>query len=102
MSRLTLQQANTIVEVALKKAREMKTRPLSVVVLDDAGNIKALQREDGANMFRNDIAIGKAFASIGMGRRAVPCCSGPRTIPSSTARSPSSAKASSCRRPARS
>jgi uncharacterized protein GlcG (DUF336 family) len=67
MSRLTLRQANTIVEVALKKAREMKTRPLSVVVLDDAGNIKALQREDGANMFRNDIAIGKAFASIGMG-----------------------------------
>src|SRR6202008_699868 len=67
MSRLTLQQANTIVEVALKKAREMKTRPLTVVVLDDAGHVKALQREDGANMFRNDIAIGKAFASVGMG-----------------------------------
>src|SRR6185312_9101168 len=67
MSRLTLQQANTIVEVALRKAREMKTKPLTVVVLDDAGHVKALQREDGANMFRNDIAIGKAFASIGMG-----------------------------------
>ena len=60
MSRLTLQQANTIVEVALKKAREMKTKPLTVAVLDDAGHVKALQREDGANMFRNDIAIGKA------------------------------------------
>ena len=67
MSRLTLQQANKIVEVALKKAREMKTKPLTVAVLDDAGHVKALQREDGANMFRNDIAIGKAFASIGMG-----------------------------------
>lgn len=67
MSRLTLAQANTIVTVALKTAREMKTKPLTVVVLDDAGNVKALQREDGANMFRNDIAIGKAFASIGMG-----------------------------------
>ena len=48
MSRLTLAQANTIVSVALKKAREMKTKPLTVVVLDDAGHVKALQREDGA------------------------------------------------------
>src|SRR3569833_708425 len=45
----------------------MLMRPLSVVVLVDGGHIKALQREDGANMFRNDIAMGKAFASIGMG-----------------------------------
>jgi uncharacterized protein GlcG (DUF336 family) len=67
MPRLTLAQANTIVETALAKAREMKTRPLAVAVLDDAGHVKALQREDGANMFRNDIAIGKAWAALGMG-----------------------------------
>ena len=67
MSKLTLAQANKIVEVALAKAREMKTKPLTVVVLDDAGHVKALQREDGANMFRNDIATGKAWAAIGMG-----------------------------------
>ncbi len=36
-------------------------------MLDDAGHVKALQREDGANMFRNDIAIGKAWAALGMG-----------------------------------
>ena len=47
MSRLTLQQANTIVEVALKKAREMKTKPLTVAVLDDAGHVKALPIESG-------------------------------------------------------
>jgi len=67
MSRLTLQQANKIVEVALAKAREMKTKPMAIAVIDDAGHVKSLQREDGANMFRNDIAIGKAFASVGMG-----------------------------------
>ena len=67
MPRLTLAQANKILEVALKKAREMKTKPLTVAVIDDAGHVKALQREDGANMFRNDIAIGKAFAALGMG-----------------------------------
>jgi uncharacterized protein GlcG (DUF336 family) len=101
MPRLTLAQANKIVDVALAKAREMKTKPLTVAVLDDAGHVKALQREDGANMFRNDIAIGKAFAALGMGASSRTCCSAPRTIRSSTARSPSSARASSCRRPAR-
>jgi len=67
MSKLTLAQANKIIEVALAKARELKTKPLTIAVLDDAGHVKALQREDGANMFRNDIAIGKAWAAIGMG-----------------------------------
>ena len=67
MPRLTLAQANKIVETALAKARELKTRPLAVAVLDDAGHVKSMQREDGANMFRCDIAIGKAWASVGMG-----------------------------------
>ncbi len=67
MSRLTLKQANTIIEKALAKAREMKIKPLGVVVLDDAGNIKSAQREDGASMFRIDVARGKAWASVAMG-----------------------------------
>ncbi len=67
MSRLTLAQANKIIEAALAKAREMKVKPLTVAVLDEAGHVKALQREDGASMFRNDVAIGKAWASVGMG-----------------------------------
>ncbi len=67
MSKLTLVQANRIVEAALAKAREMKIKPLAVAVLDDAGHVKSLQREDGASMFRNDVAIGKAWASVGMG-----------------------------------
>ncbi len=67
MPRLTLVQANKIVEAALAKAREMKIKPLAVAVLDDAGHVKSLQREDAASMFRNDIAIGKAWAAVGMG-----------------------------------
>ena len=67
MSKLTLAQANKIVEVAFAKAREMKIRPLAVAVLDEAGHVKSLQREDGASMFRCDVAIGKAWASVGMG-----------------------------------
>jgi uncharacterized protein GlcG (DUF336 family) len=67
MSKLTLKQANTIVEKALERARQMKIKPLAVVVLDDAGNVKAAQREDGASMFRFDVAVGKAWASVAMG-----------------------------------
>ena len=67
MPTLTLKQANTIIETALEKARQMKIKPLAVVVLDDAGNVRAAQREDGASMFRFDVALGKAWASVAMG-----------------------------------
>ena len=67
MTTLTLAQANKIIEVALAKARDMKIKPLAVAVLDQSGHVKAMQREDGASMFRCDVAIGKAYASVGMG-----------------------------------
>ena len=67
MSTLTLAQANRIIQVALERAREMKIKPLSVAVLDASGHVRSLQREDGASMFRNDVAIGKAWAAVGMG-----------------------------------
>ena len=67
MPRLTLKQANTIIEKGLAKAREMKIKPLAIVVLDDSGNIVSAQREDGASMFRMDVAKGKAWGSVAMG-----------------------------------
>ena len=67
MPTLTLAQANKIVEVALAKAREMKIKPLAVAVLDQSGHVKSMQREDGASMFRFDVATGKAWAAVGMG-----------------------------------
>ncbi len=67
MTILTLAQANKIIETALAKAREMKIKPLAIAVLDQSGHIKAIQREDAASMFRCDVAIGKAYASVGMG-----------------------------------
>lgn len=67
MAKLTLKQANTIIEQALAKAREMKIKPLAVVVLDDSGNIVSSQREDNASMFRFDVALGKAWGAVAMG-----------------------------------
>jgi uncharacterized protein GlcG (DUF336 family) len=67
MSLLTLAQANKIIAVALATAREKGHKPMAVVILDESGHVKALQREDGASMFRVDVATGKAWASVGMG-----------------------------------
>jgi uncharacterized protein GlcG (DUF336 family) len=67
MPRLTLKQANIIIEKGLAKAREMKIKPLAIVVLDDSGNIVSAQREDGASMFRMDVAKGKAWGAVAMG-----------------------------------
>jgi uncharacterized protein GlcG (DUF336 family) len=64
---LTLDQANQIIDGALKKSAELKTRALAVVVLDAAGNIVSAQRHDGASMFRFDVALGKAWGAVAMG-----------------------------------
>ena len=66
MSRITLQQANTIIEQAFAKAKEMKVKPLAVVVLDDSGHLVSAQRQDQATMFRCDVALGKAWAAVAM------------------------------------
>ena len=63
---LTLKQANTICDKALEHARAKNYAKLTVVVLDDSGNIKAVQREDGASMFRYDVALGKAWGAVAM------------------------------------
>ena len=67
MAQLTLKQANTIIEKGFAKAREMKIKPLGIVVLDASGHVVSAQREDGASMFRLDVAEGKAWAAVAMG-----------------------------------
>jgi uncharacterized protein GlcG (DUF336 family) len=64
---LTLQQATTIVEGALRAGRQTGCAPLAVAVLDAGGHLKAFAREDGAGIVRPQIAVGKAWGALGMG-----------------------------------
>jgi uncharacterized protein GlcG (DUF336 family) len=64
---LTLQQATTIVEAALRAGRQTGCAPLAVAVLDAGGHLKAFAREDGAGIVRPQIAVGKAWGALGMG-----------------------------------
>ena len=67
MTGLTLQQAMTIVETALRQGRDTGCAPLAVAVLDAGGHLKAFAREDGAGIVRPQIAIAKAWGALGMG-----------------------------------
>jgi uncharacterized protein GlcG (DUF336 family) len=64
---MLLEQADRIVNEALATGRELKLAPLTVVVLDAGGHVKALKREDSASLLRPEIAIGKAWGVLGMG-----------------------------------
>jgi len=64
---VTLAQASTIVDAVLKKARELKQMPQTVVVLDSGGHVVAAKREDGSGIIRFEVAVGKAYGALGMG-----------------------------------
>jgi uncharacterized protein GlcG (DUF336 family) len=81
MSVITLLQASTIIDVALKKARENNLAPLTVAVLDAGGHLVAFKREDRSGILRFDIAFGKAWGALGMGF-------GSRTLASRAAKTP--------------
>ena len=78
---ITLAQASTIVDVALKKARDSNLAPLTVAVLDAGGHLVAFKREDKSGILRFDIAFGKAWGALGMGF-------GSRTLASRAAKTP--------------
>ena len=67
MNQLTLQQANQIIAAALAKSKESGYQPMGIAVLDASGNLKAYASEDGASMFRFDVARAKAWGAVGMG-----------------------------------
>ncbi|MBZ6075382.1 GlcG/HbpS family heme-binding protein [Microvirga puerhi] len=67
MTDLTLETAQTIVSVALKTARAKSFKPLSIVVYDARGALKALVSEDGTSLKRAEIAMGKAYGALAMG-----------------------------------
>jgi len=64
MTALTIQQARAIIAAAFSEARSRSVKPLAVMVLDAGGHPGAFEREDGASLFRHDIARAKACAPL--------------------------------------
>jgi len=67
MTELTLTQAQAIITAALARSKAEGFKPMGIAVLDVAGHLKAFAREDGASMFRFEIAQAKAWGAVGMG-----------------------------------
>jgi uncharacterized protein GlcG (DUF336 family) len=65
---VTLDQANTIIAAIMKRAEEKQLRPISVIVVEPGCIPKAFQKEDGASMVRFDMAYGKCWAALALGR----------------------------------
>jgi uncharacterized protein GlcG (DUF336 family) len=60
-------QARTIVEHALRHARDTGLPPMTVAVLDAAGQLVCFGREDGSSLLRERIARAKARGALNMG-----------------------------------
>jgi uncharacterized protein GlcG (DUF336 family) len=67
LTRISLEQASTIVAAAFGKGQELGLKPLSVAVLDAGAHVIALQRQDGASTLRPQIACGKAGGALALG-----------------------------------
>ena len=73
MDSLTLETALALTRSALSHVRTEQLAPLSVVVVDSGGRLKAALREDEAGLMGVDIALAKARGALtfGMSSRAV-------------------------------
>ena len=65
---ITLEQSNKIIEAILKLAEKKQTRPVTVLVVEPGCVPKAFQKEDGASMARYEMAYGKCWAALALGR----------------------------------
>jgi len=65
---ISLEQSNRIIEAIFARGHELSCRPLSVVIVEPGAKVKAFQKEDGSAMMRFEMAFGKAYAALALGR----------------------------------
>jgi uncharacterized protein GlcG (DUF336 family) len=68
MTAITLELADRLIDAILERGAELDCRPLSVIVVEPGCKVKAFKKEDGSSMIRFEMAYGKAYAALAMGR----------------------------------
>ncbi len=66
-SEITLDLARELGDLCLAYAKDKGMKPLTIAVVDAAGQLKVMLRQDGTSMLRPEIAQGKARGAVGMG-----------------------------------
>ena len=67
MAELSLSRSKRIINATLAKGKALGLNPLSVVVLDTGGHVKAFERQDGASPGRFAVAQAKAYCVVMLG-----------------------------------
>jgi uncharacterized protein GlcG (DUF336 family) len=68
MAMISLERSNRIIEAIFARGRELACRPLSAIVVEPGAKVKAFQKEDDSSMMRFEMAYGKAYAALALGR----------------------------------
>jgi uncharacterized protein GlcG (DUF336 family) len=70
MRAITLDEAVTIINETFAEAKRRDAYPLTAVLLDAGGRLKCAMKQDGASLLRFEVAYGKAYAALAMGRQS--------------------------------
>src|SRR5690348_15876417 len=68
MRAISLDEAVKHITSTFAEAAKRKLRPLTAVVLDAGGHVKVAMKHDGCALLRFDVAPGKAYAALSLGR----------------------------------
>src|ERR1700754_842141 len=70
MRAITLDEAVKIINETFAEAKRRHAYPLTAVLLDAGGRMKAAMKQDGASLLRFEVSYGKAYAALAMGRES--------------------------------
>jgi len=70
MRAIKLDEALTIIHETFAEAARRNAYPLTAVLLDAGGRVKAVLKQDGASLLRFEVSYGKAYASLALGRQS--------------------------------
>ncbi len=70
MRAIKLDEALKIINETFAEAARRNAYPLTAVVLDAGGRVKAVLKQDGASLLRFEVSYGKAYASLALGRQS--------------------------------
>ena len=70
MLAITLDEAVKIINATFAEAKRRNAYPLTAVLLDAGGRMKAALKQDGASLLRFEVSYGKAYAALAMGRES--------------------------------
>ena len=68
MSAIKLAQAERIIDAIIERGTALDAGRSAVIVVEPGCKVKAFKKEDGASMIRFEMAFGKAYAALALGR----------------------------------